>query len=664
MSVQREMEEPLYYGDPAATGGVSVFDPAFDEMFAYDGGDLGVSYSPEATTFKLWAPTALEAEVALYDAGTGGTAERLAMSREARGVWSLAVNRNLEGAFYTFRVRLQEDRWQEAADPYARAVGVNGDRGAILDLRGTDPEGWAEDRVDAEPLEAPTDAVIYELHVRDLSIHPASGISAKGKFAGLAESGTRGPGGIRTGLDHIADLGVTHVQLLPVYDYSTESVDESRLDEPQFNWGYDPKNYNVPEGSYATDPYVPGVRIRELKEMIQALHRRGLRVIMDVVYNHVYDGYRANFSKLVPGYYLRYAEDGTLSNGSGCGNDNATERIMMSRFIVESVLYWAKEYHFDGFRFDLMGLMDYDTINEVRRRLDEIDPTIMTIGEGWIIDTELDTNRLAHQKNSKEMPRIGQFSDDFRDTVKGDIFIFDRKGFVSGARGFERKVKTVVAGGIPFAPGLAGFAHEPDQSVNYVECHDNHTLWDKLVLSNEDAGEEHLRALHRLASAMVMTSQGIAFLHAGQEFMRTKGGVENSYKSPDEVNWLDWERCAERQDDVAYMKRLISLRLRHPAFRLRKAEDIRHHLFFEPAPLGTVAYTLRGHAGGDAAEHLFVAYIPKPEGAVFELPELGDWKPIFGDEILGDLSGSQLTLTGAGMAVVAVLPQSGLATHD
>lgn len=418
MSVQKEMKEPIYYGDPATTRGISVFAQEFDQLFSYDGDDLGLTYSPACSSFCLWAPTAQEAELVIYDSWQGAAESKYAMIRDIRGTWRATVDGDLDGKFYTYRVRLGE-QWNEAADPYARAVGVNGDRGAILDLRKTDPERWTEDK---PPFEDPVDAIIYELHLRDLSIHPASGMTHKGQYLALAEEGTRGPEGILTGLDHIANLGVTHVQLLPIYDYSTESVDETKLDEPHFNWGYDPKNYNAPEGSYATDPYMPGLRIQELKTMIQALHDRGLRVIMDVVYNHVYDGYRVNFTKLVPGYYLRYKQDGSLSNGSGCGNDVATERLMMSRFIVESVVYWAKEYHIDGFRFDLMGLMDVDTMRETRRRLDGIDPSIMTIGEGWMMGTELPMERLAHQKNASLMPGIGHFNDDFRDAIKGNIF--------------------------------------------------------------------------------------------------------------------------------------------------------------------------------------------------------------------------------------------------
>lgn len=650
VSVQREMKEPIYYGDPEATDGVSVFANNFDQLFGYEGKDLGLTYSPASSSFCLWAPTAQEAQVVLYDSWQGESKRSYAMTRDIQGTWRITVEGNLEGKFYTYRVRLGE-HWNEAVDPYARAVGVNGDRGAIIDLRKTDPERWTEDK---PPFEHPVDAVIYELHLRDLSIHPASGMVHKGKYLALAEEGTRGPDGILTGLDHIANLGVTHVQLLPFYDYSTESVDETRLDEPHYNWGYDPKNYNAPEGSYATDPYVPGLRIRELKTMIQALHDRGLRVIMDVVYNHVYDGYRVNFTKLVPGYYLRYKSDGSLSNGSGCGNDVASERMMMSSFIVESVLYWAKEYHIDGFRFDLMGLIDVDTMKEIRHRLDEIDPTIMTIGEGWIMGTELPTERLAHQKNAALLPRIGHFNDHFRDAIKGNIFLHDQPGFISGMLGLELAIKAGIAGGIAYGSGIGQFALEPQQSVNYVECHDNHTLWDKIVLSTEGETDKQRRAMHRLASSIVLMSQGIPFIHAGQEFMRTKGGIENSYNAPIEINRLDWEWCAARQEDVAYMQRLIALRQAHPAFRLRTADDIRKHLVFEQAPAHAVAYTLRDHAGGDTTKHIYVVFNASSRETSFTLPQLGAWQLTFGADLTQDLSGNKLTVHGIGMVVLTI----------
>ncbi|MBX4147701.1 type I pullulanase [Paenibacillus lautus] len=649
MSVQKESNAVIHYGDPAVTGGVSVFDKEFDKLFYYDGTDLGLTYQPEESTFRLWAPTASEAYVLLYPDWQAAEARRFAMTRDVKGTWLLKVGENLQGKFYTYQV-LIGDQWNEAVDPYAGAVGVNGDRAYILDMASTDPKHWTEDK---PPLHSPLDAVIYELHVRDYTIHQGSGVKHKGKFKGLAETGTRGPGGIRTGLDHIVELGATHVELLPIYDFATESVDETRLHEPQYNWGYDPKNYNAPEGSYSTDPYVPEVRIRELKELIQTFHDQGLRVIMDVVYNHVYDGYLINFTKLVPGYYLRYTKDGKFSNGSGCGNDTASERPMMRKFIVESVLHWVKEYRVDGFRFDLMGLLDVETMNEIRTRLDEIDPSIITIGEGWVMNTELEEKKRANQQQAAVMPRIAHFNDGFRDAVKGDIFHFEYKGFVSGGSGILHKVKQGIVGGIPYSKDIKAFATEPDQCVNYVECHDNHTLWDKIMLSTKGENDATRRDMHRLSSAMILTSQGIPFLHAGQEYYRSKNGVENSYNASDEVNRLDWGMASEHQDGVKYIQRLVQLRKNHPAFRLRDAASIRKHLRFEPCPEHAVAFTLRDHAGGDPEQHIYVLYYAGRKESSLALPELGEWKILLGEEHITRLTRDSLVVEGIGAVILS-----------
>lgn len=650
MSVQKELDMVFDYGDPAVTGDISVFDPEFDERFYYEGDDLGAVYTPERTVFRLWAPTASEALVLIYDSWDAEPASAEAMDRDVRGTWICTVPGDCADRYYTYRVRIGQ-QWNEAADPYARAVGVNGDRGAVLDMRRTDPVHWSQ----AKPVfTEQVDAVIYELHLRDLSVDPDSGIGHAGKFLGLAESGTRGPEGIPTGLDHISGLGVTHVQLLPIYDYATESVDETRLDQPHYNWGYDPKNYNVPEGSYATDPYSPASRITELKQCIQALHDRGLRVIMDVVYNHVYDGYRVNFTQLVPGYYLRYLEDGTFANGSLCGNEFASERSMARKFIVDSVLYWAREYHLDGFRFDLMGLLDIGTMNEITRRLRLLDPTILVIGEGWNMETVLPEAQRATQRNAGKLPRIGMFNDGYRDAVKGDTFLFGGKGFISGAAGSGDEIRKGIAGGIHYNDELNSFALEPSQTLNYVECHDNHTLWDKIALSAADASEELRRSMHRLASAMILTSQGIPFLHAGQEFMRTKHGMDNSYKAAETLNRLDWSRCAEHKEDVAYMQKLIRLRRSHPAFRLRRAEQIKKHLFFEDAPEPCVAFTLRHHAGGDPLKAIYVLYNATPGSSYLKLPKLGAWEIHFGQEHVQSLHDGKLAVQGIGMIILAV----------
>lgn len=645
LSLQRGTDVSIHDGNLAEQFVYDVYD-------VYDGDDLGVTYHPEGSFFRVWAPTASKAEVVLYLDWSSVSGESYMMHRDQAGTFVCYINQNLRNYFYTYKVWIGE-QCHEAVDPYAVAVGVNGDRGAIVELEDTNPMGWK--RLKRDSSFKPVDAVIYELHIRDASYNPNSGMSPRGKYTALAQPGTKGPYGIKTGLDYIKALGVTHVQLLPIFDYATESVDETKLEQPHYNWGYDPKNYNAPEGSYSTNPYGPEARIRELKLMIHKLHSKGISVIMDVVYNHIFDVAKSSFNKLAPGYYFRHLPDGSLSNGSFCGNECASEMPMMSKFIVDSVLYWAKEYHLDGFRFDLMGLLDIATMNEIRRRLDEIDPSIIMLGEGWNLPTVLPENKRAAQRNSSLLPRIGQFSDLFRDAIKGSNFDVSSKGFIHGEEGLEASIKSGIVGGIKYNKQLSGFASEPDQTVNYVECHDNLTLWDKLVASCPNASEADYRKLHRLASAILLTSQGIPFFHAGQEFMRTKQGVENSYNSPAELNALDWQRCAQFGDDVAYMQSLISLRKSHPAFRLRTSEEIRNHLFFEMAPSRSVAYTLRDHAGGDWDLHLYVIYNANTGPITVELPHLGygAWKIRYGSEHVVDLKNHNLHLDGIGMVVLA-----------
>ncbi|PZD97007.1 type I pullulanase [Paenibacillus sambharensis] len=650
MAVQKEQDTVIDYGDVSVTGGLSVFSEEFDHAFYYDGDDLGVTCREGLTRFRLWAPTASEAQVLLYESAQGSAVRVMQMKRSDKGTWLLEVNEPLAGFYYTYLVKIGS-QWNEAADPYAAMVGVNGERAYIGTLEQTDPEGWG---VEKPAIQSPLDAVIYELHVRDLSIHPESGIRHKGKFLGLAEEGTTGPDGIHTGLDHIVNLGVTHVQLLPIFDISSVSIDEAS-DTPAYNWGYDPQNYNAPEGIYATDPHDPVCRVRELKQLIHTLHRRGLRVIMDVVYNHVYDGYRANLAKLVPGYYMRHWPDRTLSNGSHCGNDVASERPMVRKFIVDSILHWAKNYRIDGFRFDLMGLLDIESMLEVKQKLHEIDPSILIIGEGWMMNTALPEDQRADMRNAARLPGIGIFNDQFRDTVKGKTLEPTRKGFVNGSWDCGYDLKRAVVGGTAYDSGMKIFADEPVQSVNFVECHDNHTLWDKLSITNPDDPEPVRRQMHRLATSIVLTSQGIAFLHAGQEFMRTKQGIENSYKCGDDINALDWHRCARHQDHVEHVRALIQIRKEHPAFRLRTTEEIRSHLVFEPAPdARSLAFTLRNHAGGDATQHLLVLYHASQEKIELQLPQLGEWKTLYTDMQLHQLDRQQAVAEGIGTLILAI----------
>ncbi|PTM54697.1 type I pullulanase [Desmospora activa] len=628
------------FGEKTVTAGKVVRTATFDQRYAYNG-ELGPLYDKKKTDFRLWAPTAQRAQLVVYDHWEDDEGQMIEMKAGKKGTWQTTLSGDQHGTIYTTRVKIG-DKWNEAVDPYAKGVTVNGDKGIVLNLKNTNPKGWKPQK--KPTFGEPTDAVIYETHVRDLSIHPDSGIQHKGKFLGVAEKGTQGPNGVKTGLDHIKDLGVTHVQFLPIYDYA--SVDETRLDEPQFNWGYDPKNYNAPEGSYATDPYHPVTRITELKQMVQTLHDERLRVLMDVVYNHVYDVEQSSFHKLVPGYYFRYNEDGTLANGTGVGNDTASERRMMRKFIVDSVTFWAKEYNLDGFRFDLMGIHDVDTMNEVREALDQIDPSILIIGEGWDLNTPLDPAKKANQKNAAQMAGIAHFNDYIRDGLKGSVFEERDAGFVNGKPGMEREIRRGIVGGIAYSEELSTFATSPDQTVTYVEAHDNHTLWDKLELTQPDASEEERKQMHQLATSIVLTSQGISFLHAGQEFMRTKYGDENSYKSPDQINRLDWNRRAVFANEVDYVKGLIQLRLAKPQFRLSDPDEIRERLTFLNSPENTVAYTI---AGSQRENTLVIIHNANPDTVEVTLPDSDSWNVLVNEEragtqTLGTIKGKTVTV--------------------
>ncbi|WP_025026753.1 type I pullulanase [Caldalkalibacillus mannanilyticus] len=625
MEHQKDIDEKISFGGSEVVQGMQVHSTEFDLEYYYDGADLGSHYSNKRTSFRLWAPTANEARVVLYQTWDGPPLEEMTMMRAEKGTWILQVEKDLHGMLYTYKVLIGE-QWNEAIDPYAKAVSVNGDRAAIIDMKLTTPERWTTDK---PPFDSPVDAIIYELHIRDVSMHPESGIQHKGKFLGLIEEGRKGPQGISTGLDYLKQLGVTHVQLLPIFDFATESVDETKPDQEQYNWGYDPKNYQVPEGSYSTDPFDPVIRIKEMKQMIQTLHEHGIRVIMDVVFNHVYNPLQT-FEKLVPGYYFRYWEDGELCNGSGCGNDIASERWMVRKYIVDTIKYFVQEYHVDGFRFDLMGLHDIETMNQVRQTLDEIDPSIIVIGEGWDLHTNLPSEERANQHNAAQMKHIAHFNDRIRDALKGVSHNHHDKGFVSGNHWKEFEVKKGIAGAIAYHETLQSFADEPTQTVTYVEAHDDHTLWDQLKIINAHEDEDVLKRMHLLATAIVLTSQGICFLHAGQEFLRTKGGERNSYRSPTSVNQLDWSRCAQHFDIVQSVQKLIAIRKKHPAFRMRTAEQIRAHLFFEQAPQGCLAYTIRNHANGDSAKILYIGHNANSFSREFILPQNTGWDILYG----------------------------------
>ena len=518
----------------------------FEKEFTYSGSDLGATYTPEKTTFRVWAPTADAVTLNLYGSGTPGTddlVEQLPMTAYVNGTWIAEKEGDLNGTYYTYLVSVGGNE-NEACDPYARTTGVNGKRAMILDLASTDPDGWEND---TNPNAGMTynDAVIYELHVRDLSSDESSGIQNTGKFLGLTETGTTTASGIPTGLDHMKDLGITHVHLLPVYDYA--SVDETQSDKPQFNWGYDPENYNVPEGSYSTDPYNGAVRVAEMKQMVKALHDNQISVIMDVVYNHVYNASDFCVNQIVPGYFSRVNEDGTYSNGSDCGNDTASERSMVRKYIVDSVKYWADEYHIDGFRFDLVGLIDTETINEVVTEVHKTHPDVIFYGEGWTMDTAVtkDGYKMTTQPNSTDVPGFAFFSDTLRDALKGHVFYTTRKGYVSGA------IKGCFL-------GQAGdWCTTPAQSINYASCHDNMTLLDRITRSTPGVSEEDRIRMNNLSAAIYMTAQGIPFLQAGEEMLRTKidasgGFLENSYNSPDSVNSIKWDTLEDETYQNVY----------------------------------------------------------------------------------------------------------------
>ncbi len=624
----------------------------FEEQYTYTGDDLGVTYSGEKTTFRVWAPTADAVSVRLYKSGTEGTDDlimELAMTADVNGTWVAEKSGDLNGTYYTYFVSIGEIR-NEACDPYARTTGVNGKRAMVIDLDSTDPEGWDKD-ADPNAGKNFTDAVIYELHVRDLSVHNSSGITNKGKYLGLTETGTKNKEGISTGIDHIKELGVTHVHLLPVYDYG--SVDESRPEIPQFNWGYDPVNYNVPEGSYSSDPYNGEVRVKEFKQMVKSMHDNGLSVIMDVVYNHVYNAGEFCFNKIVPQYFTRIDENGTYSNGSECGNDTATERSMVKKYIVDSVSYWANEYHIDGFRFDLVGLIDIETINEVVTEVHKTHPNVVFYGEGWTMNTNVTKNgyKMATQVNSKETPGFAYFSDTIRDALKGSVFNNTETGYIGGAAGKKETLEYCFFGLAPV------WCTTPSQCINYVSCHDNMTLFDRIVNSTPNAtGVERIK-MNNLAAAFYMTSQGVPFMQAGEEMLRTKpkasgdGFDENSYASPDATNSIKWNTLStkECQKVFEYYKGLIAFRREHAALRMTTAEETKANIETMTGPDDkAMAFKINGDVNGEVADNLFIIFNANNEETEIELPE-GKWDVY----VKGEKAGTEIIETVSGKVKVA-----------
>ena len=627
----------------------------------YGGDDLGVLYKKEKTTIRIWAPTALKVELRIFAQGTGGEAIRIdQFIKDENGTWTIALQGDVKGYYYTISVN--DGEWlNETPGIDARAVGTNGLRGLIYNPEDTNPEGWLSDQR-VETIN-PVDAIIYELHVRDFSISPSSGMKNKGKYLAFTEHGTLSPKGLTTGIDHLKELGITHVHLLPVNDFST--VDENAPDQ-SYNWGYDPQNLNAPEGSYSTNPKDTS-RITELKMLVQSLHKAGIGVILDVVYNHTGFTTRSYFNQTVPGYYYRQKPDGNFSNASGCGNELATERAMVRKYLLDSLYYWATEFHIDGFRFDLMGIFDLETMNHIRAKIDLVSPSIILYGEGWTADSSPLPEALRAVKiNVPKLDRIAVFNDDFRDAIKGNSFVPRNKGFVSGKTVQEETIKFGITGAC-FHPQIVydyvdhskfPWAKEPWQCVNYASCHDNYTLYDKLILSCPEASEEELTRMVMMAGALVLTSQGIPFLHAGTEMARTKLGDHNSYKSTDQTNQIDWNKKYSFLGVYQYYQGLIRLRKNHPAFRMASSKQIREHLIFSDNYLpGVSSYVLVNHANEDDWRTILIIFNGNSHSIQFPVKEHIKWRMVaYGNTIDEESTiypeGNKIEVSGISMLIM------------
>jgi len=653
----------------------------FTSVNTYTGDDLGATYSKDKTVLRVWAPLSLEMAVNLYNTGDPETEvepyQVVEMTKDEGGTWVATLEGDMNGKYYTYSVTTDNANGIEACDPYARTTGVNGKRAMIIDLDATDPEGWANDK-NPHKDDKFTDAIIYELHVRDASMDDSSGVSDanKGKFLGVVEAGTKTEGGNATGLEHMKDLGVTHVHLLPVYDFG--SVKEDKLDDPDtphFNWGYDPVNYNVPEGSYSSDPYDGFKRVEEMKLMVKGLHDAGLSVIMDVVYNHVYDSGNFCFNKIVPGYFSR-----PNSNGSGCGNDTASELPMTSKYIIDSVYYWATEYHIDGFRFDLVGLIDVDTINGLMAKVKAERPDVVFYGEGWTMTTNSDAT-MCTQGNSTKVPGFAFFSDTIRNLLKGGTFNGLSAGFISG--GTASKMELLAC-----FQGMPLWCKTPSQSINYISCHDNNTLYDHITMvtvGSKYTAEQRVM-VNKLGAAFIMSAQGIPFFQAGEEILRSKpngkwvvdeetgketyvlSGTfnENSYNAPDLVNSIKWSDLDDPayQDVYQYYKGLIAFRKAHPALRMDNADDVLANVSeVKTSTDRMVAYTIKGGVNGETAENLFFVFNSDPKAQKVTLPK-GKWTICVngqkaGTESLGTVSG-ELNVDGLS-AMILIQDKAGAA---
>jgi pullulanase len=642
----------------------SSMDKDFASWPTYSNSDLELSVDNSGTHFTLWSPKADAAEVIIYNSGLNTAAvDTLAMTASEHGTWRASSPEKLYGKFYTFRIKYQGKWLGETPGIWAKAVGANGFRAAIIDMTKTNPCGWSDDK--GPVTAAINDAVIYEMHHRDFSVHTSSGIVNKGKFLALTEEGTHTLLGDKTGIDHLKELGITHVHILPSYDYN--SVDESNLPSNQYNWGYDPFNYNAPEGSYSTNPSDPATRIREMKQMVMALHKAGIGVIMDVVYNHTANNDDSNFSLTAPGYFYRHRQDGTYSDASGCGNETASDRQQMSDFIVNSVKYWATEYHIDGFRFDLMAIHDIATMNRVAAELKTINPSIFVYGEGWTAgDSPLPAEQRALKENVAKMDGIAVFSDDIRDAIKGHYSNAADRGFATGKPGNEETVKIGIVAStahpqVDYSKGnnsKFAYASAPTQIINYVSCHDDLMLTDKLAKSMPDATEAERQRAARLAQTIVFTSQGTPFMFAGEEVFRDKKGVHNSYKSPDSINAIDWTLKHKNAEQFAYYQQLIKLRKAHPAFRMTTAADIARNLVFDKvSDTNLISYSLRNNANGDEWREIKLVFNGNDTAKTVTIPR-GEWIVIARDgKLVADgfdtLKGGKVTVEPTSALILA-----------
>lgn len=591
----------------------------------YPGTDLGATWTADAAFFRVWAPTAREVRLRLYAAGSPDGEDRIGeypMKKSQGGTWTLTREGDLHGVYYTYLVTV-DGVTREAADPYGKAAGVNGRRSMVIDLSRTDPAGWSRDlHRNGFPI---TDAVICEVHVRDFSIHPSSGIRNRGRYLAFTEDSTHTKAGGKTCLAYLRELGVTHVQLMPVYDFG--SVDESRPDRAQYNWGYDPENYNLPEGSYATDPFRGETRVRELKAAIQALHSSGIGVIMDVVYNHVYRRDDFSFNRIVPGYFSRGS-----SNGSCCGNDTASERPMVAKFLADSLRFWAEEYHIDGFRLDLAGLLDTVTVNGMMEAVRSVRPDAYFYGEGWEMPTVLtgEPLPLTVQRNASLVPGFGFFNDSMRDGLRGSTFDCTAPGYITGGfDGMETLAQCFL--------GRPAWAQDPGSVINYVSCHDDHTLADRIALTMPGISRQELARRNRLAAAFSILSQGVPFFLLGEEVLRSKpdgkgGFTGNSYRSPDRVNSLKWDSFSDPDCTVTrrYYQGLIALRKRYPVFRLASREAVDRSVSLFPCPgEHTMAFLLEAEDGA-----LLALFHPENEPLVVSLPQ-GEWDALVWEDRAG-----------------------------